>query len=112
MKYISSGAIWRQAALLLRFLFLDLRVQQQREANRTTEELSRLPGVQSRLNYSKKKKNKTATLLDQVVGIQVALQDVVLHHAEDKPDVVCVCGAREMGVDDFFLIWVKTDKHV
>ena len=72
-----------------------------------TAELSWLPAVQSRLNYG----GSTAAL-NQVVVLQVALQDVVLHCAEDKSNVVCVCGAGEVGVDDFFLVWIEADKHI
>ena len=44
--------------------------------------------------------------------LQVALQDVVLHRAEDKSNIIRVCGTREVGVDDFILVWIETDKHV
>lgn len=52
------------------------------------------------------------TILNQVVDFKVFLQDVVLHRTEDKSYVVCVCGTGEVGVDDFFLVWVETDKHI
>lgn len=51
-------------------------------------------------------------LLNQVVVFQVALQDVVLHRVEDKSNVVGVCSAGEVGVDDFFLVRVEADKRV
>lgn len=51
-------------------------------------------------------------LLNQVVDFQVALQDVVLHRVEDKSNVVCVRSAGEVGVDDFFLVWIEADKCV
>lgn len=43
--------------------------------------------------------------------LQVALQDVVLHGAEDEANVICVCGTSEVGVDEFILVWIKVDKH-
>jgi len=46
------------------------------------------------------------------VVLQVALQDVVFHRTEDKSNVVCVCGTCEVGVDDFVLVGIETDKHV
>lgn len=51
-------------------------------------------------------------MLNQVVDLQVALQDVVLHRVEDESNVVRVRGAREVGVDDFFLVRIEADKHV
>ena len=37
---------------------------------------------------------------------------MVLHRAEDKSNVVGVCGTGEVGVDYFFLVWIEADKHV
>lgn len=51
-------------------------------------------------------------VLNQVVDLQVALQDVVLHRVEDESNVFRVRGAREVGVDDFFLVRIEADKHV
>lgn len=48
---------------------------------------------------------------NQVVVLQVALQDVVLHRVEDKSNVVRVRGAGEVRVDDFFRVGIKADKH-
>lgn len=49
---------------------------------------------------------------DQVMDLQVALQDVVLHGVEDKADVVCVGGAGEVRVDYLLLVGVEADKRV
>lgn len=91
----------------------------------------RLPAAASRLNYSSRCDTLVAFSLflsfiffpflfsplpeppsNQVVVLQVALQDVVLHRVEDKSNVVCVRGAGEVRVDDFFRVGVEADKHV
>lgn len=37
---------------------------------------------------------------------------MVLDRAEDKSNVVCVCGTREVGVNDFVLVRIEVVKHV
>lgn len=44
--------------------------------------------------------------LDEVELPQVQLEDGVLDGSEDKADVLCVRGAREVGVDDLLLVRV------
>ncbi len=40
------------------------------------------------------------------------LQDGVLDRCEDEADVLCVCGAGEVRVDDLVAIWVQIHKHL
>ena len=42
---------------------------------------------------------------------QVLLQDRVLHSMKHEADVLGVCGAREVGVDDFVTVGVQVHEH-
>lgn len=37
---------------------------------------------------------------------------MVLDRTEDESNVVCVCGTREVGVNDFVLVRIEVFKHV
>lgn len=47
----------------------------------------------------------------QVVLLQVQLQDGVLDGCKDEADVLGICGAREVGVDDFVTVGVQVHEH-
>ena len=49
---------------------------------------------------------------DQVVLLQVQLQDGVLDGGEHEADVLGVCGAGEVGVDDLVAVGVQVHKHL
>ena len=49
----------------------------------------------------------TSASLYKAVILQVELQDVVFDSNKDKPNVLCVCGTGEVGVNNLPLIWIK-----
>ena len=50
--------------------------------------------------------------LDQIVLLQVQLEDGVLDGGKDKADVLGICGACEVGVDNFVTVRVQVHEHL
>lgn len=50
--------------------------------------------------------------LDQIVLLQVQLEDGVLDSSKDKADVLGICGACEVGVDNFVTVWIQVHEHL
>jgi len=52
-----------------------------------------------------------APSLHQVIFLQVELQYRIFHCREHKPNIFGICGAREVGINNFLCVGIQVYKH-